>query len=98
MKVRLHSRAQRDLREIRDYILAQYGSATAEKVRKHLKERILRLGREPQPGISSSEPSIRVLSPTRYPYRIYFTNTPDAVVVLHIRHTSRQVPEIDDLL
>lgn len=98
MRVRLHPRAQRDLAEIRDYIRARSGPASAELVRRHLKERIERLSQQPQLGIASTEPGIRVLSPTRYPYRIYFTNTPDAVVVLHIRHTSRQVPDMGDLI
>ena len=69
VKVRLHPRARRDLIEIRDYLIDRAGPASAERVRQHLRERIARLGKEPQIGVASSEPGIRVLSPTRYPYR-----------------------------
>jgi toxin ParE1/3/4 len=31
----------------------------------------------------------RVVTLTRYPYRIFYRVTPDAIEVLHIRHTSR---------
>lgn len=92
MKVRLHARARRDLADIRNYLRREAGPESAEHVRKHLHGRILSLGREPQPGIKSTEPGIRILSPAKYPYRIYVTNLPDAVVVLHIRHTSRKSP------
>ena len=97
MKVRLHSRARRDLAEIRNFIRQTIGPETAERVRLHLKERLERLGRFLQLGIASSEPGIRILSPGLYPYRIYFTVTSDAVVILHIRHTSRLEPEADEL-
>ena len=97
MKVRLHSRARRDLIEIRDFIRQTIGPESAERVRRHLKERLERLGRLPQLGIASTEPGIRVLSPGLYPYRIYFTLTHDAVVILHIRHTSRLEPEAGEL-
>ena len=97
MKVRLHARARRDLAEIRDYIRNAGNLQGAERVRLHLKERIERLGRSPEAGIASSHPDIRVLSPTRYPFRIYFTVAGDAVVVLHIRHTARQLPDLNQL-
>ncbi|NJO56451.1 MAG: type II toxin-antitoxin system RelE/ParE family toxin, partial [Rhodospirillales bacterium] len=76
MKVRLHPRARRDLAEIRDYLRENGGPASAERVRRHSKERIERLGRHAELGIASSEPRIRVLSPTRFPDRIYYTVIP----------------------
>ena len=97
MKVRLHPRARRDLGEIRDYIRSTSSPESAELVRQHLKLRIMRLGQLPPLGILSSEPGILILSPTRYPYRIYFTRTDAAVVILHVRHTSRQQPDLADL-
>jgi hypothetical protein len=48
-------------------------------------------------GVATSEPAIRVLPPTRYRYRIYYTLTADAVAILHIRHTARRDPDLADL-
>ena len=42
-----------------------------------------------------SNPEIRILPPTLYPYRIYYTVQGDDVVILHIRHSARSEP--DDL-
>jgi toxin ParE1/3/4 len=97
IKVRLHSRARLDLAEIRDFIRQAYGPESAERIRLHLKSRIERLGRSPPVGIASDLLGIRILSPTRYPYRIYFTRTDTAVSVLHIRHTSRKLAKAEDL-
>ncbi len=97
MKVRLHARARRDLAEIRNYLRETTGANAAERVRQHLKGRIDRLGRSPRPGITTSEPGVWILSPAQYPYRIYFTVTADAVIVLHVRHTSRRLPDIGSL-
>jgi plasmid stabilization system protein ParE len=98
IKVRLHPRARRDLADIREYIRRTDGPQKAERVRLHLKSRIERLGQAPQLGITSSEADIKILSPTLYPYRIYFMRTTDAVVVLHVRHTSRHLPEPEEVL
>ena len=48
-------------------------------------------------GVATSEPGIRILPPTRYPYRIYYTVTDVAVVILHIRHSARHDPDLGDL-
>ncbi len=97
LKVRLHARARADLRAIRDYLLENAGPGPAERVRLHLKEKIARLSESPNIGTRSSMPQIRVLPPTRYPYRIYYTTVADAVIILHIRHTARQTPERGEL-
>jgi hypothetical protein len=39
-----------------------------------------------------------VLSPTRYPYRIYILRTDTDVVVLHIHHTSRRILRSGELI
>jgi len=44
---------------------------------------------------ASGNPEVRVLAPTGYPYRIYYTIQGYEIVILHIRHTARQAP--DDL-
>jgi hypothetical protein len=46
-------------------------------------------------GIATSNPEVRVLPATRYPYRIYYSIQKDEIFTLHIRHTARRAP--DDL-
>jgi hypothetical protein len=48
-------------------------------------------------GVETAEPDILYLAPIRYPYRIYCTVTAAAVVILHIRHSSRLDPDLSDL-
>ncbi|MEQ1712559.1 MAG: type II toxin-antitoxin system RelE/ParE family toxin [Hyphomicrobium sp.] len=90
MKLRFDPQAVRDLVAIRDYLTETAGSESAERVRLHLKQRMARLLERPGTGISTTMPGVRVLSPTRYPYRIYFTIDGNTIVILHIRHTARQ--------
>ncbi|MFN0218842.1 MAG: type II toxin-antitoxin system RelE/ParE family toxin [Hyphomicrobium sp.] len=97
LKVRLHARAQADLRAIRDYLLEHAGPRPANRVRLHLREKMALLSESPNIGAQTSIPQIRILPPTRYPYRIYYTVVADAVIVLHVRHTARQAPERGDL-
>ena len=95
MNLRWDPRAIQDLREIRSYIAAQGSSASADRVRRHLQGRASRLRTLPHMGVTSNNPEIRILAPTRYPYRIYYTVRGNDVVILHIRHTARRSP--DDL-
>lgn len=97
MKVRLDQQARRDLIDIRTYLCQHASPAAAERVQRHLQTRIKGLGRHPHIGTRTSDPDIRVLAPTRYPYRIYFTVMQNAVVVLHVRHTARQSPDFGRL-
>jgi toxin ParE1/3/4 len=93
LKVQLHRRARRDLADIARYLVENAGEASAERVRLHLRAKIGRLARFPMLGIATTEPDIRVLPPTKYPYRVYYTVTDTAVIVLHVRHTARELPE-----
>ncbi len=92
MKLRFDDQAINDLIEIRDYILEHASEAAANRVRAHFRDRFHRLKITPSLGISSTDANVRVLSPTKYPYRIYFTVQGDTIVILHIRHTSRRSP------
>jgi plasmid stabilization system protein ParE len=93
VNLRGDARALQDLRDIRSYIAAQGSPASAERVRRHLRGRINRLRSNPFIGVVTSNPDIRVLPPTRYPYRIYYTIQAEHIVILHIRHTARQAPD-----
>ena len=89
-------RARADLASIRSYLM-QHAGLAANRVRSHLRRKIIRLAEVPLAGVSTTRAGIRILPPTRYPYRIYYTVTDASVVILHIRHTSRRSPEIDDI-
>ncbi len=95
MNVRWDVRALDDLRDIRRYIAQRGSPAAADRVREHLRTRIARLLSKPLIGVLTSNPEIRILPPTRYPYRIYYTIQGDDIVILHIRHSARSEP--DDL-
>jgi plasmid stabilization system protein ParE len=71
MKLRWRRRALQDLRDIYGYI-AEHGSpVSADRVRAHLRTRVNRLRTNALVGVITSNPEIRILPPTRYPYRIY---------------------------
>jgi toxin ParE1/3/4 len=95
MNVRWDVRALEDLRDIRRYVGERASPAAADRVREHLRTRIARLLTRPLIGVLTSNPEIRILPPTLYPYRIYYTIQGDDVVILHIRHSARLEP--DDL-
>ena len=93
MKIRLDAQAKSDLKEIRDYLLQHARETAANRVRDHLRTRIARLAKTPAIGVRTTDPNVRILSPAKYPYRIYFSVQPDTIVILHIRHTARRTPE-----
>jgi plasmid stabilization system protein ParE len=97
LKLRLDPRAKRDLVEIRTYLLDHAGPAAANRVREHLRVRFHRLRGNPMIGVVTAEPGIRLLAPTRYPCRIYYTATARELVILHVRHSARRDPDLGDL-
>ena len=97
LKLRLDPQAKRDLARIREYLLEQAGTASANRVRDHLRRRFKRLLTKPMLGVDTTEPGILYLAPIRYPYRIYYTVTAVDVVILHIRHSSRLDPDLGEL-
>ena len=73
MKLRWDSRAVQYLRDIRSYIAVHGAPGAADRVRQHLRARVDRLLANPFVGLATSNPHIRILPPTRYPYRVYYT-------------------------
>jgi plasmid stabilization system protein ParE len=96
LKLEFDPQARTDLAAIRAYLLSQAGPAPAERVRAYLRRRIRSLLDNPRLGVATTEPAIRVLPPTRYPYRIFYTVTANAIVILHIRHSARRDPDFTD--
>ena len=97
MKLRFDARAICDLREIHAYLIEKAEVGAADSVRTHLRVRTRQLAKRPLIGLATTMSEIRVLPPTRYPYRIYYTIQGEDLVILHIRHTSRRAPEADEL-
>ena len=97
MILEFRPRAVADLIDIRDYLLEHGGEQSADRVRSHIRQRLERLRLRPGLGLATSHPEIRVLNPTKYPYRIYFVVIERSVVILHVRHTSRKTPNLGDL-
>jgi plasmid stabilization system protein ParE len=98
LKVRLNDRAAGDLQDIIDQRAEEHGAQVAEHVHDELVAAMQRLALRPfLLGRRTANPDVRVLSLTRYPYRIYYTVTAVAVVILHIRHTSRLDPDLSQL-
>jgi len=96
LKLRLDVQAWDDFSAIREHLMAEAGAASANRVRDHLRKRMEGLRHNPRLGVRTSDPDIRILPPTRYPYRIYYTITDEAIVILHIRHSARRDPDIAD--
>jgi plasmid stabilization system protein ParE len=98
LKVKWHRRAARDLRSIHDHLVQESGVPAAKRVRAELRHSARGLALQPfLLGRPIPDSEIRILSLTRYPYRIYYTVTAVAVVILHIRHSARLDPDLGDL-
>jgi plasmid stabilization system protein ParE len=98
LKVTWHPRAARDLRSIHDRLVQESGAPAAKRVRAALRKSARRVALQPfLLGRATSDPEIRILSLTRYSYRMYYTVSEIAVVILHIRHTSRLDPDLGEL-
>jgi toxin ParE1/3/4 len=98
LKVTLHGRAERDLQDIIDHRAREHGALVAEHVHDELLKAMRRLALRPfLLGRPTATRDVRLLSLTRYPYRIYYTVTAVAVVILHIRHSARLDPDLSRL-
>ena len=52
----------------------------------------------PMIGPESDEPGVRIRLVTPYPYRVYYRIKPDAVEILHVRHTARREPDPSEVI
>ena len=96
MQLEFSPRALADLAEIRSYHLDHASEQAADNVRRYLLRRFDAIAKKPSLGIASSRDGVRILNPSKYPYRIYFAVI-GAVVILHVRHTARRLPDVDNL-
>ena len=97
MKVLWKRRALRDLDEIHAYIL-QRSKQGAESVVRRIESTVELIGDYPGYGRKlKTRANFRVLPVGKYPYRVYYAVEADAVVIVHVRHTSRRSPVVRDL-
>ena len=92
MRVVFTAAAVEDLETITTYLAANYPRA-GPAVERRLRIVIARIARWPESSQRVSErPEVRMAPLVRYPYKIFYRLTPEAVEILHIHHTSRRAP------
>jgi toxin ParE1/3/4 len=90
MKVVYTAAALEDLDRIGEW-LAKHYPAIAPTVELRIREVVGRIGRWPESARRSAKrPGVRVVPIGRYPYKIFYRVTGEAVEILHIHHAARQ--------
>ena len=91
MRVDYALRAQADLLEIAEYTRAHLGATVASALEIYIRATVARIAEMPESGeVVPERDGVRVVPLVRYPFRIFYAVTEDAVTILHIRHTSRR--------
>lgn len=89
MRLRYTLQARSDIVSIADYILERNPDA-ALRVRNAIQNSVVLIARYPHLGaLNAYRPGTRSRAVARYPYRIHYAVTNEAIVILHIRHTAR---------
>jgi toxin ParE1/3/4 len=98
MRIVFTDEALRDLDEILDFVAAHY-LTIASSFQQRLRTTLQRIGKWPKSAEEVEQrPGVRVVPLIRYPYKVFYQATTDAVEILHIHHAARQSPwnEIDN--
>ena len=96
MRVRYTPRSKADLQAIYAYIY-DHNPSGALNVRTTIRDAAARIGRDPGRGTTTDKPDVRRVPVVRYRYAIYVRVRGEEVQIVHIRHTSRQLPTADEL-
>ena len=96
MKLRLTPQATQDLHDIRAYLVPR-SSSGAEHVRLAIESTIDLLALFPGIARNTDIEDVRVILVTSYPYLVYHRLTKKEVVVIHVRHSSRDFPTSSEL-
>ena len=95
MKVIYTDEALRDLDQILTFLVSNYPSITAA-FQKRLRSVERRIGKWPMSAEEVIQrPGVRVVPLIRYPYKIFYRITSEAVEILHIHHAARQEPRVE---
>jgi plasmid stabilization system protein ParE len=90
MKVVYTVAALADLDEIADWLGLHYPSIASD-VERTVRAAVVRVAHWPESARRSDKrPAVRVVPVVRYPYRIFYRVTADAVEILHIHHAARR--------
>jgi toxin ParE1/3/4 len=90
MKVVFTVEALDDLDRILAYIAANYPTIS-EAFQIRLRAVLARIGKWPESAQEVAErPGVRVVPLIRYPYKVFYQTTNDAVEILHIHHAARE--------
>lgn len=96
MKLRFTPRARADIADIHQYI-AQHNTTAAAAVVRQICETSQLLSRHPGLGRETDISGVRVLPTARYPYVVYHRVLGDQLIVIHVRHGRRDMPEEHEL-
>ncbi len=97
MKIAYSRRAVRDLAEIGDYISERNPSA-ATAIAQRIRTIVELVARFPASGRTLEErTSVRVIPLGNYPYRLFYTVSGGELIILHIRHSARELVDVDEL-
>ena len=95
MRIRFSARANREFQQAADYLL-QHDSAAARAFADVLEAALEAVRRHPDIGRPTSNPPTRVLTLTRFPYRIFYEVIAGDIAVLSIFHTGRKPDELSE--
>jgi toxin ParE1/3/4 len=90
MKIVYTAAAQNDLREIGAWLATHY-PLVGPRVERRIRDVVAHIARWPESTPQSAKrEGVRVVPLGRYPYKIFYRVTADAVEVLHIHHAARE--------
>lgn len=95
MRVRYAPRASADLREIYAEIF-ESSPTGAQKIRQAIRTTVSVIGQGRRRGQETEAPDVRRVAVPRYRSAVYFRVRGDEAQILHIRHSSRQLPDSDE--
>lgn len=96
MKVSYAPRAHKDLFEIH-FWLSERSAGAAAAVISAIRGTADVIGEYPRIGRATDIEGVKLLPVVRYPYLVYYTVEADEVVIVHVRHGARALPNPDDL-
>ena len=88
MRLRWTAEAANDLEDISDYLLEHWPSRAQSTVRR-IYDEVSTLRKFPRMGRETERPGVRALVISPLPYVCVYRIEADAVVLLHLFHTSR---------
>ena len=93
MTVSFTAGARADLDHILAYTRERYALQVVTELKERIDAVIARIERRPgsAPALKARR-GVRVVPLIRYPFKIYFREVPGGIEILHIYHTSRNVP------